>query len=794
MFKRVDLFKMGAVKAGCGLLTRLLWVTLVLTGFQTQVQGQARAQAAGPVVGEIVIEGQRRIEEDAIRSRLSSQVGEAFSEDKVAADVRELFDTGFFYNVVVRKSGPPQELTLTYEVTEKPAIREIVYRGNSEVKDEDLREASGLRVFELLDMSLVREAVEKIERLYEEKGFFLARVSHEVQEIEGAEDVRLIFDITENEKVQVRKITIIGNNSIPTSRLKSRMTTKEGGFFSFLSGSGSYRQEAFERDLQILNFLYFNEGFVQVNIDRPQVFVTPDKRSIYITIRIEEGEQFRVSSVDFIGDLLMPKEELLDAISIDDSEIFVYETLQRDREIIEAMYGDLGYAYVNVIPRPQIREREREVDLVFEIDKGNKVHIGRINVLGNTKTRDKVVRRELRIFEGELYNETRKRQSMANVRRLGFFEEVSFNTKTPPDDPDKMDIDIVVRERNTGTIQVGAGYSSFQKFIFTGQVNQTNFLGRGQNLGASLEYSQRQSIFKFSFTEPYLMDTEWSLGLDAYQMNRVLTEYRELKKGGAIRVGHPLAPYLYGFLRYRLDDTDITLNADADPALFPVETAEGIRSSITASIEYDRRNDRFMPTDGIYSSLSLEYAGLGGDQKFTKGFANFRYYKEIFWKLVWRNNINYAFITSNDPAREPPFNDLFLLGGANSLRGFDWFTVGRRKYSERAYDDAISGGLSPSQAELYAMRPFGGKQQFYYNLEFQFPLIEEAGIHAVVFYDIGNAEDQLRLSDMRMNVGYGFRWFSPIGPLRFEFGFPIDRREEYGESAMSFHFAIGSPF
>ncbi len=769
------------------------WLQLVLLAGLLLWTGPGWAQGRGSAqVSEIHIQGHSRIEEDAIRSRLVTQVGESFSQDKVAQDIRELFATGFFYDVVVSRSGTPQEVILTYEVVEKPSIREILYRGNSEIKDEDLREASGLRAFELLDMSVVRQAVEKIERLYEEKGFFLARVTFEVQEIENTDEVRLVFQIEENEKVQVRKITIIGNNHIPTSRLKSRMATKEGGFFSFLSGSGSYKQEAFERDLQILNFLYFNEGFVQVSIDRPQVFVTPDKRSIYITIRIEEGEQFRVGSVDFIGDLLMPKEELLEAISIDDSELFVYETLQRDREVIEAKYGDLGYAYVNVIPRPQIRERDREVDLVFEIDKGNKVYIGKINVLGNTKTRDKVVRRELRIHEGELFNETRRRQSMANVRRLGFFEEVSFNTRTPPGDPDRMDIDIVVRERNTGTIQVGAGYSSFQKFVFTGQVNQTNFLGRGQNLGAALEYSQRQSIFKFSFTEPYFMDTEWSMGVDAYQSSRSLTEYREIKKGGALRVGHPLAPYLYGFLRYRLDDTEIRLNPDADPLLFPVETAEGVTSSLTGSIEYDRRDDRFMPSDGVFGSMSLEYAGLGGDLKYTRGLFNFRYYKEIFWNVVWRNNINYGFITSNEPGREPPFNALFLLGGANSLRGFDWFTVGKRQFSQDAFDDAQSGN-APDPASA-AMRPFGGKQQFYYNLEFQFPLIRDAGIHGVVFYDVGIAEDKLSWDELRMNVGYGFRWFSPIGPLRFEFGFPLDRREQYGESAMSFHFAIGSPF
>jgi len=744
-------------------------------------------------VEKIVIKGNKKIETDAVLGKLVSKEGEPYSLQTVRKDVEELFRLGYFYDVVVDQEGSGNNIVLTYTVVEKPSVVEIVYEGNEEIDDDELANTGGLKAYEILDVSRIREAIEKIEKLYEDKGYFLARIDYKLEDVkEPAEGVKLTINVRENDKVQVKKITFLGNQNLASGKLKGAMITKEGGFFSFLSGAGSYKQEAFDRDVQILNFLYFNEGYVQVKIDRPQVYVTPDKKGIYITIRIEEGEQFHVGSVDFAGDLLFTKEELFDSIETKEGKLFVYETLQKDLENLRAKYGDLGYAFANVIPRTRIREKERLVDITFEIDKGNKVYIGKINVLGNSKTRDKVLRRELKIREGELYHETRKRESLANIKRLGYFEEVNFNQKTRPNDPTKVDLDIVVKERNTGTVQVGAGYSSFYGFVFNGQVSQINFLGKGQSLSAALDYSKKQQMYKLSFTEPFFNDTEWSLGFDLYRSRRELTEYIETKTGGAVRVGHPLAPYLEGIIRYKLDDTNLDLTSEGDPELFPVKTADGVTSSITFTLEYDRRNDRFLPTKGIFASASLEYAGVGGDKKYTKGFGTLRYYKELFWDVVWRNNITYGFIRSNDPNQDPPFNELFLLGGANTLRGYDWFTVGRRRFSEMAYQQLSAAG--DTQAYEKAFRPFGGMQQIFYNLEFQFPLIDEAGIKGVVFYDIGTAENSITWSDMRSDVGFGFRWYSPIGPLRFEWGFPFNRKEIYGENGVNFQFAIGSPF
>jgi outer membrane protein insertion porin family len=762
----------------------------------TRAATPPRAVPRGGVIDKIIIKGNKKIESDAIRAKLVSHEGTPYSDETVRQDIAALFALGYFYDVQVDRADGPK-VTLTYTVVEKPSIAEIEYEGNEEIEDQELKDTAGIKPYEILDMEKIREATEKMEKLYEDKGFFLARVNHKLVPTGDGDNVKLVFEIRENDKVRVKRVSFIGNKHIGATRLKSVMMTKEGGFFSFISGSGSYKQEAFDRDVQMLSLLYFNEGYVQAKVDRPQVYVTPDKKAIYISIRVEEGEQFKVGTVDFTGDLLFSRDELFASTHIQEQDIFRYQVLQEDLRALQAKYGDLGYAYANPIPRTRVREADREVDITFEIDKGQKVYIGNINMVGNSKTRDKVIRRELRIREGELYNETRKRESVDNVKRLGYFEEVNFNTKAPKGHPEIMDIDIAVKERNTGTVQIGAGYSNYNGFVFNGQVSQINFLGKGQRLNVSVDLSKYQSLYRAGFTEPYFMDTEWQVGGDVYRSQRVLIdEYTETKTGSAVRIGHPLAPYLDGSIRYKLDRTELTLDPESgDPELFPVDTTNGTTSSVTFALEYDKRDDRFEPSKGMFSSVSLEYAGIGGSLDYTKGYGTFRYYHKVFWDVVWRNNLTYGFISSNKPGQPPPFNELFLLGGANSLRGFDWFTIGKRKHSKKVEDQvATDPSLTDEEKWAKAMRPFGGTQELFYNLEFQFPLISEAGIKGVVFYDVGEAEDSLKLNELRQDVGFGFRWFSPIGPLRFEWGFPLQRQEKYDETPVNFEFAIGSPF
>lgn len=779
-------------------LTSMAWAAPVKKK-TTQSQPVPQVEApASYIIKSVEVTGNRKIEKDAILAKIKSKPGAEFSTEQIRRDVEALFNLGYFNDIEVDRQVADNEAVLAFKVLEKPSIAEILYEGNSEIKSGDIADVTGIKAYQLLNMATVKEAVEKVQKLYEDKGFFLAKVETEVRVVKPDETVNLVFKIKENDKVKVKKITFLGNKALAEGQLKSKMLTQEGGFFSALGGSGQYKQEMFERDVQILRFLYWNQGYVQAKVDRPQVTVTPDKKNIFITIRIDEGEQYSVGEVDFAGDILFSKEELFEAIKIDENGVFAYDVLQKDISELTAKYGDLGYAYANVIPRTAFNAAERKVHLIFEFDKGSKVYFGKINMVGNTRTRDKVIRRELKINEGELYNETRRRQSLENIQRLGYFEEVNFKTSIDPEHTEVMNVDVTVKERNTGQIQLGAGYGTSQGFTLQGSVNQSNFMGLGQNLGASLNLSGTGNYYSLSFTEPYFNDTLWSVGTDLYQSaNSARADYNENHRGAAVRFGHPLAEYTRGYLRYKYDDTKLETKSDSkgnpitDQDLFPLETASGVTSSITGTLEYDTRNDRQMPTRGLFGSGSYEYAGLGGDLKFGRLNGNFRFYKNIFWDVVWRNNIQYSRIDALE-GQEVPFSELYLLGGPYSLRGYRSYRVGKMKRSTKIFDE-LRGTLGDAEAEKRALRFYGGTQQAMYQTELQFPLVKEAGIMGAGFFDIGAAEDSIADRDFFADVGFGIRWYSPIGVLRFEWGFPLNRNPIY-QDATVFEFSIGPSF
>lgn len=742
------------------------------------------------VVSQIIVKGSDRIEADAILTQIKTQKGISYTNDQllesIRKDVRQLYQMGYFYNIEVDQT----DRILTYTVTEKPFVTKITFDGNDALSDEDLQGALDIKPYEFLDVSSVKLAAEKMKKLYEEKGFFLAQLDYELKHLEN-NSAEITFHIQENDRVKVKDITILGNKNISDEQLTSAMLTRKKGFFSFLSGSGQYRQEFFERDVQILKVIYYNEGYINVEIDLPRVYISPDRKSISIRISVEEGERYKVGTVNVNNDELFSAQQLLDEISIKDNEFFAYNVLQSDLSKLQAMYGDLGYAYTNVVPQTQIDEKERKVNITFDIEKGEKVSFGKISIVGNQKTRDKVIRRELKIKEGELYNETDKRVSIANVRRLGYFEEVEFQQKTRPDQPHIMDIEIHVTERSTDSIQLQVGYNGRSGVMGTVSLQSYNLFGRGQSLAfraaTDTLNASRCTPSKWwldcldlfvNFTEPYFLDTLWSTGIEFYHQNFYIFEdgYREQRTGGSLRLGYPLAPYLRGFVNYKYYHAGIITEEEFDdtiPTYSNPESAEGSRSIVGLSLQYDRRDDRLYPRNGVYFSSSMEYAGIGGGKKYIEGSFNARFFKEIFWGIVFRNNLVYSFLAA-PRGHEIPFNQLFRLGGSETLRGYDWYGVGK---TERSTETDIE-------------KVVGGTQQFYYNLEFQFPLVSRIKMLGVVFFDAGYADDMFELENFRSNVGFGFRLNTPISPIRIEFGIPIARRRN--ESGFMVQFSLGT--
>jgi outer membrane protein insertion porin family len=767
-----------------------------------KISSQIKAKNGALTISQIEVIGQKKIEKDAILARIKSRVGEEFSEAKIAEDIRSLFKMGFFVQIEVFRSEDENQVALEFKVIEKPTVTEIVFEGNTELKAEDLLEQTTLKQWEILNYDKVKESILKLEKLYEDKGFYLVKIEPEIEPVIQDETVILKFKITENEKVKVKQITFIGNKELKENFLKDRLFTQEAGFFSGMSSSGSFKQEAFEADLQILKRKYWNLGYLQVKIDRPIVTVTPDKKSIYITYYIEEGEQYSVGEVDFAGDIIFDKSELLSAVKIKDNGIFSVEVMQKDILDLQAKFGDLGYAFANVIPRYGFEEKEKKVNLIFEFEKGNKVFFGEINVVNNSKTRDKVVRRELKIREGELYNETRKRLSQENVQRLGFFEEVNFKQIPTPENPDLYKIDIVIKERNTGQLQLTAGYGNVQGLSLGGSVQQNNFRGLGQTLGARIEATKNRQDYSISLTEPYFLDSKWSAGFNLFYIeNKERINYDNRNTGIALRFGHPVyGDDIRAYIRYSIDKSDLFANQFTDPVLFPLETARGVTSSLTGTLEYDTRNDRFSPSKGILADASYEYAGLGGDLKYGIFRTQFRYFKNLFWDVVWRNNVSFSSLSSLE-GNEVPFTKREPLGGAYTLRGFGYSTVGKRIFSQNRYDQIgtnngnpfYSPGISDEERRRRSTLIFGGTKNLYYQAEMQYPMIKEAGLNGVFFYDIGQSEDVIDSSKFVSDFGLGFRWMSPLGLLRFEWGWPLTT-DDVDRDAVNFEFSIGPPF
>ncbi len=713
----------------------------------------------GKKVVKIELQGLKRIEKDAVLGKLVTKTGDTVSPDRIRSDIQALYAMGYFDDIEVRADASEGGVVLTYALRERPAISKITFEGNERLSTSDLKEVIKVKEWSILDVAKVKEDVALIQKHYEDKGFFLAKVSYSIRtpNPEKPDEVELTYKISDYEKVQIKRITFLNNKRFSDEQLKSVLQeTREGGFLSFVSGSGNFKESAFKQDLQRLTYFYLDHGYVKFKYENPVVTVSDDKKWLFISIYVDEGEQYSIGTKEFSGDLLFSKEELGTDNQLNSGDVFSISKRNADIQALTEKYQDLGYAFVNVIPKMNIHDDTKLVDLDYSFEKGNLVYFGQINVLGNSKTHDKVIRRELKIHEGELYSGSKLRQSRENVERLGFFApgEVIFNTVSPKGKPDILNVEITVKERSTGTVTLGAGYGSVQKFFLTSTISEINLFGRGQSLSLSGQYAadRLNKSLNLGFTDPYAFDTKWSLGFDLFAVNQVIpSRYTTRKLGFDLRAGYPLADYVYGYITY----------------------------SVGWSSVRDKRNNRFETTGGDYQSLSLETAGLGGDKKFVKIEANNRFYHKIVGDLVFRNSTDVGHIEALAGRPLPP-SEKFYLGGPNNLKGYQFFTVGPSK---------------PSPSSELGI-PLGGVLQMYSLFEVEYPIIREAGLKLVAFYDAGNAFARFPKDGdpftIRTDAGFGIRWFSPIGPLRFEWGFPFAAKP--GENSPNFNFFIGPPF
>jgi outer membrane protein insertion porin family len=765
-----------------------------------RAEAPASAAEGTPAIVAIRVEGNRRVEADAVRNALRTKVGMPLDAIRAQEDLRAVYKLGFFSDVeILADDSVPQKPVLVVKVQEKPAIHEIRIRGNKELSDDDLKDVVDIKPFSILDIAAVQRNAKKLQDKYLEKGYFLAEVTHKVDPLENNE-ANVYLEVNEHAKVQVKRITFVGNDKVSDGDLRESMQTDEGSFLSFLTSAGTFREEVFKRDLQAIQGVYYDRGFIHVKVANPQISLSADKRLIFISIPITEGEQYSVGKIDFAGDLLVQKDQALEArkrelrqrMQTRPGELFNRTKLQRDIMALADFYYDAGYAYANISPQTTIDADRKTVDLTFDAQKGEKVTIERIEIAGNTKTRDKVIRRELRVFEGELFSGTGLRLSRQRVTALGFFESVDVTHKRGSSDKTVV-VTVTVKEKATGTFQVGLGFSSIESFLLTAQVSQNNLFGWGPTASLSLQLSSLRSLVQLSYVDPYFLDTNWILSFDYFRQELDYFGFIRRSNGGDLSFGYHLTPDLMVHAGYAIELVDVlpgrTLGSEV---LLANRFRSGLTSALRLTMNYDRRDNRLFPTAGNYQSLSIEYSPewLGASFLFTRYLANSRWYVPLPLGLVFKAQGNLGYIAGSNI----PISELFFAGGINTLRGYVLRSVAPtvRVGNERAPDAALSD---------FAI---GGNKQLLFNFELEFPIFEKVGIRGVVFYDAGNvfsdSENFFQSHPTGVSLplglfhsfGFGFRWFSPIGPLRFEWGIPLTRRPT--DDSVLFEFTIGNFF
>lgn len=738
-----------------------------------------KAFALEGVVVKIVIEGNQRVDTETIKSYLVTKEGEKYYPARVRQDIKNLYAQGFFQDIRVEGEQKADGIILHYKVVERPIVSKVEITGYKIVNEDDINEQNKVKQYQVLDENQIRETENAIKLLYEQRGFYLVDIKSEILP-DGEGKVKILFKIAENKKVIIRKVVFLGNKAYSDEALTKVIATRPANAIGFLTKQGTFIEEQFDNDEYRLSYFYLDNGYIDVKIDPPQAFLTPDKKEVSIVYHITEGPQYFTGVVDIKGDLIREKPDLIKELSLKEGDVYSLGKLRADIQKLTDIYGDEGYADANVVPRPEPNRETLKVNLTYFIAKGIKIYIERIDITGNDKTRDIVIRRQLKVVEGDLYSNTAIRNSEGNVKRLGFFKNVKI-ISSPGSRPDLRRFEVIVEEAPTGSISAGAGFSTVEDFMFNTQVQQKNLFGRGQNMGAALYFGKLTQSFQTNFSDPYIFDTRFSFNVNLNYVIRTYVNWDRRDIGGSFSVGHlmPRSDFSRVYLTYQYQQTELTDLPEFNTILdrIPMDTAT---SSFTLSFRRNTTNNYLDPTDGSIIGASVEYAGrsLGGDNDYMKYEASYNYYRTVFkgTYLAFRSDLG---LLDHDQGSRLLITERYFLGGIYDLRGFQTRSLGPR---------------FPSDNPIFQDIVIGGNKKVVMSLDYVIPIVKQLGLKGVVFVDAGNAfndNQPIDPSKFRSDWGVGIRWISPMGPLRFELGFPIDRKN--GEDEQVFQFAIGTP-
>ncbi len=719
------------------------------------------------VVG-VTLSGNKRIEADAILKVVKTQAGDAYSIRALSEDLNRIYQMGYFEDVRVEAEDAPGGKAVVFRIQEKATIRKIRFKGNRIYDEKELSENLDIRAGSILNIFKVKSNLKRIEDLYRKKNYHNVQVSYEIEDLKNNQ-ADLEFVISEGQKLRIQAITFEGNTIFDAKTLKKVMSTSEKGLFSFITSSGDLDRDKLAQDKDALAVFYQNRGYLNARVSDAEVKYVQDW--IEVTFKISEGPRYTVGAVTVSGDV-EDEEGLKKRLFLTQEAYFSRETVRKDVLALTDFYSDQGYANTDISTKINEKADQRVVDIDYHIRKGPQVTFEKIIISGNRKTRDKVIRRELKVYEQELFSGARLKRSIRNLYRLDYFEDIKVQTLKGSAE-DQMVLKIDVTEKSTGSFSIGAGYSSEDDLFAMAAVTQRNLFGRGQIVNLQANVGGRSDRYNLSFTEPWLFEVPLSARVDVYRWIKDYETYDKDATGGGLRLGYPLWwDYTRFIVGYGYEITNIEdIQEDAPPSIKDFE-GTSTQSTVSAELRYDSRNRIFNPTEGSEHSFSVEYAGFGGDIAFTKYIGKTGWYFPIYKGTVGFLHAKAGHVRENPDGRLPDW-ERFYLGGINSLRGFDWRSI------------------SPVNEEGVKI---GGDKFIQFNAEYLVPLFPDMGIFGVAFFDTGNAynnDEDIDLNNMRESAGLGFRWFSPVGPIRLEYGFILDRREGEGSGRWEFSMSTG---
>lgn len=748
----------------------ILLVALISLG-TSNAYAQNRTQ-----IREIKISGAERIEPATIQSYMDLKVGDPMTPETLDSALKSLFSTGLFADVTLTQ----QSTTLLVEVMENPVINQIAFEGNDKIDNPTLLSEIQLRPRQVFTRTRVQSDVSRLYQVYRRNGRFSVSIEPKVIKLDQNR-VNLVFEIEEGTVTAVESIRFVGNKKYSDSKLRSEISTKEAEWYRILTTSDRYDPDRLAFDQELLRRFYLSQGYADFQILSAVAELASEKDRFFITITLEEGQRYKVGEVKLTSQIRnFDANSVRDQINITSGEWYNADLIQESVNNLTDALGDQQYAFVDVKPTTQRNKEKRTVDILFNIGESPRVFVERINVNGNVRTLDKVVRREFELVEGDPFNRTKLAKSEQNVRNLDFFENVDIQTR-PGSAPDKTQIDVAVSEKSTGELSIGAGFSTSDGPLADFRIRERNLLGKGQDLSLSTVIAGERTELDLRFTEPYFMGRDVSAGFDLFHITRDLQEessFDQRRTGGALRLGYPLSERWRQTLRYRYEQNEIE-DVDADASAF-IRLQEGKRntSAISQRLTYDNRDSVIDPTSGLIYWLDTEFAGLGGDARYVSGRTGATYYYPVLDKVVLSALGETGVIQG--VGEDVQINERFFLGGS-TLRGFDEAGVGPR---DTATDDALGGEIF-YRGSVEASFPLG--------------LPEELGIQGHTFVDAGSlfelddtgptVADE---SSIRVGAGFGVSWKSPFGPIRADFALPVVD-EDFDEDE-NFRFNFGTRF